>query len=187
MTYVSGRTQIAGIAALMAVAAALVPLGAGTARAAGDATTTPIHHLVVIVGVGVSFDHYFGTYPNAANTDGTKFDAAASTPSVNGLTAALLTSNPNLFNPQRLTPSEALTCSQNPGYAALERAMDLGKMDEFEQNTAVDTCTGQPILFGAPGLVMDYYDHVSQDRRGVSMPMARAGRPRLRFYCVHAP
>jgi phospholipase C len=31
-------------------------------------------------------------------------------------------------------------------------------MDKFEQNTGHDSCTGQPILFGSPGLVMDYYD-----------------------------
>ena len=28
-------------------------------------TTTPIKHLVVIFGENISFDHYFGTYPNA--------------------------------------------------------------------------------------------------------------------------
>ena len=31
-------------------------------------------------------------------------------------------------------------------------------MDKFVQYTETDTCTGQPILFGQPGLVMDYYD-----------------------------
>ncbi len=31
------------------------------------ATTTPIKHVVVIFGENISFDHYFGTYPNAAN------------------------------------------------------------------------------------------------------------------------
>ena len=34
----------------------------------------------------VSFDHYFGTYPKAPNTDGTKFVAKPGTPKVNGLT-----------------------------------------------------------------------------------------------------
>ena len=41
-----------------------------------DHTRTPIKHLVVIFQENVSFDHYFGTYPNAANTDGQPFDAA---------------------------------------------------------------------------------------------------------------
>jgi len=31
-------------------------------------------------------------------------------------------------------------------------------MDKFVENTETDTCKGQPILFGEPGLVMDYYD-----------------------------
>ena len=31
-------------------------------------------------------------------------------------------------------------------------------MDKFVQHTETDKCTGQPTLFGEPGLVMDYYD-----------------------------
>src|SRR5260370_13249140 len=33
-------------------------------------TATPIQHLVVIFQENVSFDHYFGTYPNATNPAG---------------------------------------------------------------------------------------------------------------------
>jgi phospholipase C len=121
-------------------------------------TETPIKHVVVLFGENVTFDHYFGTYPNAANTDGSPFHAARDTPAVNGLTPALLTANPNSFNPQRLTSSQALTCDQNHGYAAEQKAFDGGKMDLFVQNTQTATCSGQPVLFGAPGLVMDYYD-----------------------------
>ncbi len=128
---------------------------------------TPIKHLVVLFNENVSFDHYFGTYPFAANTDGTKFQARRHTPTVNGLytkitssgpVGPLLTSNPNSFNPTRLTHSQALTCDQNHGYTAEQKAVDNGKMDQFVQNTETDTCTGQPVLFGEPGLVMDYYD-----------------------------
>ena len=36
---------------------------------------TPIKHLVVIFDENVSFDHYFGTYPYAANTDGSHVPA----------------------------------------------------------------------------------------------------------------
>jgi phospholipase C len=121
-------------------------------------TRTPIKHLVVIFDENVSFDHYFGTYPQAANTDGSPFHAKPETPSVNGLTQSLLTSNPNSFNPQRLSPSQALTCDQNHGYTAEQQSFDGGKMDKFVQFTDTSTCTGQPVLFGAPGLVMDYYD-----------------------------
>src|SRR3984957_18411607 len=119
---------------------------------------TKIKHVVVIFDENVSFDHYFGTYPNAANTDGTSFHAKPNTPSVNGLTPALLNNNPNEFNPQRLTHSEALTCDQNHSYGPEELATDNGAMDKFEQNTDHDTCTGEPIIYGATGLVMDYYD-----------------------------
>src|SRR6202011_2247326 len=34
------------------------------------ATATPIKHVVVIYNENVSFDHYFATYPNAANPSG---------------------------------------------------------------------------------------------------------------------
>ena len=51
-----------------------------------SATATPIKHLVVIFQENVSFDHYFGTYPNATNPSGEPtFNAAPDTPSVNGL------------------------------------------------------------------------------------------------------
>ena len=121
-------------------------------------TTTPIKHVVVLFDENISFDHYFGTYPNATNADGTKFTAAPGTPAVNGLTPALLNSNTNSYNPKRLSPSQALTCDQNHAYTAEQKAFDGGAMDKFVQNTETDVCTGQPILYGAPGLVMDYYD-----------------------------
>src|SRR5271170_1620699 len=38
-------------------------------------TATPIKHVVVIFDENESFDHYFGTYPYAANTDGSHFQA----------------------------------------------------------------------------------------------------------------
>jgi phospholipase C len=128
-----------------------------SAQEQGVRTDTPIKHLVVLFNENVSFDHYFGTYPKAANTDGTKFTAAKGTPSVDGLTQKLLTQNPNLYNPKRLTPAQALTCSQGHGYGAEQLAYDGGKMDKFVQNTEHTTCGGNNI-FTAPGIVMDYYD-----------------------------
>ena len=125
----------------------------------GPPTTTPIKHLVVIFDENVSFDHYFGTYPNAANTDGNPFHAKPGTPAVNGLTTQLLTNNPNLSNPQRLTPSQALTCDQDHDYTPEQKAVNGGKMNKFVQNTESPDCRSTtPGAYWSPGLVMDYYD-----------------------------
>src|SRR5437868_1544861 len=103
-------------------------------------TLTPIQHLVVIFQENVSFDHYFGTYPTALNPKGEpKFKAASKTPTVNGLTNALLNNNPNLnpangvgsSNPFRLDRSQAVTPDQNHDYTAEQQAFDAGLMDLF--------------------------------------------------------
>jgi phospholipase C len=133
----------------------------------GAATATPIKHLVVIFQENVSFDHYFGTYPQAANTDGQPFYASPRTPTVNGLSGALLTNNPNLGNPQRLSPAENMTCDQDHGYTHEQQAFDHGIMDQFvpftgrgltlqqcltnEGNTTADS---RPNNYA----VLDYYD-----------------------------
>jgi phospholipase C len=148
-------------AGTIAVAAATA---AGTAIAApgghestpGASTVTPIQHLVVIFQENVSFDHYFGTYPVAANTDGSKFVASPGTPSVNGLSPALLQHNPNKANPQRLSSAQALTCDQNHGYGAEQKAFDAGLMDKFVEYTDTESCAAPAV--SAPNLVMDYYD-----------------------------
>src|SRR5579864_4506619 len=96
--------------------------GSKTPATATPATATPIQHLVVIFQENVSFDHYFGTYPVATNPKGeSRFTAASNTPTVNGLTNALLTFNPNLnpangtgaSNPFRLDPAQAVTADQD--------------------------------------------------------------------------
>ncbi|HEY0535495.1 MAG TPA: alkaline phosphatase family protein [Actinoplanes sp.] len=125
---------------------------------AASPARSPIQHVVVIFDENISFDHYFGTYPKAANTDGTRFVAAPHTPAVNGLTPQLLKHNPNAYNPARLTHEQALTCDQDHSYANEQKAYDGAKADKFVEFTDHDTCTGQPILYGRPGLVMDYFD-----------------------------
>src|SRR6202521_1114058 len=88
-------------------------------------TKTPIKHLVVIFQENVSFDHYFATYPNATNPVGEPaFKAAPGTPTDNGLSAGLLTNNPNFCNPQRLDRSDAITADQDHGYTAEQQAFD---------------------------------------------------------------
>src|SRR5215471_3120408 len=58
-------------------------------------TKTPIKHLVVIFQENISFDHYFGTYPNAQNNPGeTAFHASPRAPkSINNLLTPLDTTN----------------------------------------------------------------------------------------------
>jgi phospholipase C len=148
------------IATVLALGILLV----GTASAASlspstvSDTTTPIQHLVVIFQENVSFDHYFGTYPNAQNLAGEpRFSATPDTPSVNGLNQALLTDNPNEANPIRLNPSQALTCDQDHGYTDEQKAFDHGLMDKFVQFTSGSSCTGNPPT-NSPDTVMNYYD-----------------------------
>jgi phospholipase C len=178
------RTFVVVGAVMLAVAVAFVLQASAAGRQAGraaDGEATPIQHLVVIVGENNSFDHYFGTYPVAANTDGEPFVAAPGTPAVDGLAPAtssslppalshsvdLLTSNPNSAQPQRLDstpiglPGDAggqQTCDQDNHYGAEQKAFDGGKMDAFVQSTGTGSGTSN---FGAPcqaSLVMDYYD-----------------------------
>jgi phospholipase C len=120
-------------------------------------TATPIHHLVVIFQENVSFDHYFGTYPHAANIDGQPFTAVPGTPTVDGLTPELLTNNPNKGSPMRLGgPAQQVTCSQDHEYTAEQKAFHGGAMDQFIENTEIADC--KPPVFKVPGMVMAYYD-----------------------------
>ena len=132
-------------------------------------TATPIKHIVVIFGENISFDHYFGTYPNAVNPPGQPaFHAIAGTPAVNGLSHSLLTQNPNLnpangagaSNPFRLNRSQALTADQNHDYNPEQSAYLNGYMDLFPLNTGTPGAppSNYPPVVYTPGLVMGYYD-----------------------------
>jgi phospholipase C len=153
----------------------------------GNANTTPpptpptpttssaaIKHVVVIFGENVSFDHYFATYPVAANLPGeTPFTAAAGTPVPAGLSTALLTNNPNLANsangagasnPYRLDPSQAATADQDHDYNDEQKAFDNLKMDLFPlsvgaaDSPSFNTGNGANPVNLTKGLVMGYYD-----------------------------
>jgi phospholipase C len=165
------------------------PPGNGNANTTPPVVITPttasaaIKHVVVIFGENISFDHYFGTYPNAANTPGDPvFTAAANTPTPNNYVSnpSLLTQNPNLAsngttnatngasasNPFRLARSQAWTASQNHNYGPEQSAFNGGKMDSFPkfvgtanstaQNTATGTVATSPATTTA--LTMGYYD-----------------------------
>jgi phospholipase C len=138
------------------------------------APSTAIQHVVVIYGENISFDHYFGTYPNAANTGGTTFTAAAGTPTPNNYISnpSLLTANPNLnsangssaSNPFRLTPNQAGTGDQDHNYNPEQLAFDNGKMDLFPLSVGTaDTAalvnqTAAPGIVGTTALNLGYYD-----------------------------
>ncbi|HEY8301759.1 MAG TPA: alkaline phosphatase family protein [Jatrophihabitans sp.] len=155
------RRQVAAIAGVAAVTVA-VALPAGSATAAGrSSATTPIRHLVVIFQENVSFDHYFGTYPNATNADGSSFHARPGTPAVNGLTPTLLTANPNGVNPRRYDPTnvnDVLTCDQDHNYSDEQKAFDGGKMDRFPQTVGQGSGKSPEGNSCSAGDVMNYYD-----------------------------
>ncbi|WP_081996460.1 alkaline phosphatase family protein [Luteibacter sp. 9133] len=132
-------------------------------------TATPIRHVVVIFQENVSFDHYFGTYPFAANAKGEPaFYARPFTPPVNGLTHRLLTDNPNAsntanadaaINPFRLTRAQAATADQDHGYTSEQRAFHGGRMDLFPLYTGRgETLPDGDAAEEGKGQVMGYYD-----------------------------
>ncbi len=161
----------ATLSAIAVAALTTAPAYAGKPQSA--ATATPIQHVVVIFQENVSFDHYFATYPLAANSDGSPFTPAAGTPSVNGLgtlvegepSGVLLTANPNAnnpangsdaINPFRLKHSQAPTCDMNHNYGAEQSAADQGLMDAFPATTG-SACTTYDWGKGK-GIVMGYFD-----------------------------
>jgi phospholipase C len=166
------KTKLLSTVAPAVVAAMLVN---STAAFAGDytnpnnlPTATPIKHIVVIFGENRSFDHYFATYPVAANPAGEiPFVAKPNTPSVANLkTAGLLTNNPNdtntangtgATNPFRIDRTQANTAGQNHSYTPEQEAYDNGKMDLFPKFTGHGTA-GAVGAFGTSGMVMGYFD-----------------------------
>ena len=131
---------------LLPAAAVCVSAGA----LAGNAPTTPITNVIILFQENVSFDHYFGTYPNAQNNPGEQpFMAYPGTPTVNGLSPELLNNNPNFnaagtarVNPPRLSPAQAYTCSQNHNYGPEQAAVDGGLLDQFPKYTGRTTSEG---------------------------------------------
>jgi phospholipase C len=138
-------------------ALAIAAMGTGPAIAAGP--TTPIQHVVVIFQENVSFDHYFGTYPVAANTGAVGeplFHADPATPTVNGLTGTLLTVNPSGVNPFRFTRAQAATCDQDHNYTDEQTAFHFGLMDNFLALAGSEFCSNNDVV--VPNEIMGYFD-----------------------------
>jgi phospholipase C len=143
------------------IAASLVPVVWGQ----GPDTATPIKYIVVIFQENNSFDHYFGTYPNALFPNGqpvspqypageSPFVPLPNTPSVNGLSPFL--NNLNAVAPFRLDRSQALTCDNDNGYTAEQVAYNSGQINQFPSTSGTGTDpNGNPCT---PDLSMGYYD-----------------------------
>jgi len=163
------RSSMIFLALVCSAASSLFPATAGYAYRPNRnvATATPIQYLVVIFQENNAFDHYFGTYPNAANPPNEpQFYPAPGTPSVNGLTGPLLTANPNFLNsangagainPFRLDRSQASTCDNINHYKNEQEAYDGGLLDLFPTFTSATTSC-PPGVIAPPGLAMGYYD-----------------------------
>jgi phospholipase C len=151
MALLLALTTALGPTAMPAFAA---PKPAAPAKAA-PGSATPIQHLVVIFNENISFDHYFGTYPVATNPKGEPpFHASPNTPTVNGLTYALLNNNPNLnpangagaSNPFRLDRTQAVTADQDHNYINEQQAFDSGLMDLFPKYTGSGGTDGSEVM-----------------------------------------
>jgi len=128
-------------------------------------TMTPIKHVIVIFQENVSFDHYFATYPFAANnTDGEPFfEAAPGTPAVNGLLTgpAAPPNNPTLnaagtgtVQPFRLGRNQATTCDEDHNYTDEQAAYHAGQMDLVVQKLSSTSANCAP----DKSTVMGYFD-----------------------------
>ena len=143
------------------------------------ATKTPIKHVVVIFQENASFDHYFGTYPEALNPSGEtqihgrqRYAQGEQSSASEGLEDQ----NPNslLSLPFRLGPQNAFTCSEDHGYSDEQSAAHAGAMDMFQDTShtgtgcqsatqgpfaiANPTDSGFPGTFKAAPTVMAYFD-----------------------------
>jgi phospholipase C len=168
-----GEKTVARVKKAFAILLALITIPATTpafASSSAGRTATPIKHLVIIFQENVSFDHYFATYPHALNPKGEPpFYASSDTPTVNGLTGTMLSTNPNLLNatngtnatnPFRLDRTQAATADQNHNYGPEQAAVHMGLMDLFpiSVGTAGPPPNAPPLAVTNKGLTMGYYD-----------------------------
>ena len=115
-------------------------------------TSTPVKYVVVIFDENVSFDHYFGSYPDAANAAGEPpFYPRPNTPPVNGLNRTMLQNNPNGIAPFRLDRSQNVTCDNDNAYTAEQMAYHCGLMNMFALLSATGSGCTMNLNFG-------YYD-----------------------------
>ncbi|SEB95687.1 phospholipase C [Terriglobus roseus] len=164
------------LSSIFVTGCATTPLPSLNAPIVATTSSAAIKHVVVIFGENISFDHYFGTYPNALNLPGeTNFTAATGTPTTTNNYVkypGLLTSNPNMSvangaaasNPFRLAPGQAVTASQDHNYPDEQAAYNGGKMDQFPlsvgtaDSSTIATATGASAVAATKALTMAYFD-----------------------------
>ena len=145
--------------------AAMLPFTAVHADHGGGPTQSPIKHVIVIFQENVSFDHYFATYPFAANSTSGEpfFHAAPDTPAVNGLLTgpAAPPNNPTLnsdssgtVQPFRLGRNQATTCDMDHNYTDEQAAYHAGQMDLVLQKLSSTAANCAP----DKSTVMGYFD-----------------------------
>lgn len=138
----------------------LLPAWAGSYTPATSVATrivpaTPIQHLVILYDENVSFDHYFGSYPYAANPPGSPpFTARPETPAVNGFSSPGM--NP-LLTPFRLDRRQASTADQSHHYRNEQEAFHHGLMDRFVESTGRGSALASGNL-ATPHTVMGFFD-----------------------------
>jgi phospholipase C len=165
---------LTGTLVLTGCASSPVTSGGGSSPVTSAAV---IQHVVVIYDENESFNHYFGTYPNAQNNAGeTSFTAAAGTPTPNNYISnpSLLTGNPNASNtanstgatnPFRLPPADAYLYTQTHFYPQEQEAFDNGNMDLFPKYVGASNSklnsgviVTSPATVDTTGLTMGYFD-----------------------------
>jgi phospholipase C len=166
------------VSALALVIAAASAVAADDHRGRGSddfhnsRTATPIKHLVVIFQENVSFDHYFGTYPNALNLQGeTRFSPSKHTPKVNNLATPLdvnhnftplagvdlLNNNPNSNSNAPVAPNSSKSngaAASNPFRLAPSQALtaDQGHNESPEESAYNNgRMDGFPAFVGTAG------------------------------------
>ncbi|HEY0801694.1 MAG TPA: alkaline phosphatase family protein, partial [Steroidobacteraceae bacterium] len=156
--------RIARLVTLAATSAAVIGF-ALPSFARDSETTTPIKHVIVIFQENVSFDHYFATYPFAANKTAGEpvFKASSETPAVNGLLTgpAAPPNNPTLnvagtgtIQPFRLGRNQATTCDEDHSYTDEQAAYHAGQMDLVAQKLSSVAANCAP----DKSTVMGYFD-----------------------------
>jgi phospholipase C len=137
------------IAVALMLAAGSVLSRQTSCASATESGLNQIEHIVVIFQENISFDHYFATYPHAANPPGQpQFHGRLDTPTVNGLTPELLERNPNGANPFRIDRSQALTCGMNHRYSDQQKSYNGGALNRFLEFGTGHGCDNKAMVMG---------------------------------------